>query len=69
MPVGLQLIMMQTQVTRISIQRAVDLVEHSRVSGEPHYIPADSFILYSSFSLLGCCGVCPSINLSIVEAL
>ncbi|WMV13793.1 hypothetical protein MTR67_007178 [Solanum verrucosum] len=29
MPVGLHCFMMQTQVTKISIQRLVDLVEHS----------------------------------------
>ncbi|WMV08710.1 hypothetical protein MTR67_002095 [Solanum verrucosum] len=37
----------KTQVTRISIQYAVDRVEHSRVSGEPPCIPKDSVISLS----------------------
>ncbi|KAG5610016.1 hypothetical protein H5410_021297 [Solanum commersonii] len=41
MLVGLHLIMMQTQVTMISIQHAVDPVEHSKVSGELSCIPED----------------------------
>ncbi|WMV23697.1 hypothetical protein MTR67_017082 [Solanum verrucosum] len=47
MPVGLHLIMMQTQVPRASIRFAVDPVEHFRVSGEPLCISEDSVILFS----------------------
>ncbi|XP_049373445.1 uncharacterized protein LOC125838428 [Solanum verrucosum] len=36
---------MQTQVPRVSIQYAVDPVEHSRVSGEPLCVPEDSIML------------------------
>ncbi|KAH0776452.1 hypothetical protein KY290_007863 [Solanum tuberosum] len=46
-PVGLHLVMIQTQVPRISIHHAVDPAEHSRVSGEPPCLPEDSVILCS----------------------
>ncbi|WMV51049.1 hypothetical protein MTR67_044434 [Solanum verrucosum] len=46
MPVGLHLIMMQTQVPRIIIQHAVDPIDHSIVSGEPPCIPEDSVISF-----------------------
>ncbi|KAG5610017.1 hypothetical protein H5410_021298 [Solanum commersonii] len=68
MPVELHLIMMQTQVTRISIQHAVHPVEHSKVIGEPPCIPEDSVIPFRSFALLGCCGVCLNIHFNIIEA-
>uniref|UniRef100_M1BR32 Late blight resistance protein n=1 Tax=Solanum tuberosum TaxID=4113 RepID=M1BR32_SOLTU len=59
---------MQTHVPRISILYAVDLAEHSRVSGEPPCFPEDSDILFLLVVLLGCCGVCPNIHLSMLEA-
>uniref|UniRef100_M1DXJ4 Late blight resistance protein n=1 Tax=Solanum tuberosum TaxID=4113 RepID=M1DXJ4_SOLTU len=44
-PVGLHLITMQIQVTRISIQRFIDPVEHSESCGEPPCFPEDPFFI------------------------
>ncbi|KAH0777695.1 hypothetical protein KY290_009106 [Solanum tuberosum] len=63
MPVGLHLMMMQTQVPRISILHAVDPAEHSRVSGEPPCFRRTQLFRSFSFVMLGCCGVCPNIHL------
>ncbi|WMV40254.1 hypothetical protein MTR67_033639 [Solanum verrucosum] len=52
MPVGLHLVMMQTQVPRISIQYAVDPAEHTRVSVEPPCIPEDSIIYVLKFCFI-----------------
>ena len=60
--------MMQTQVLRISIQHAVDPVEHSRVSVSLIVSGGLRYVVLLSFVLLGCCGVCPNIHLSILEA-
>uniref|UniRef100_M1DFE4 Retrotransposon gag protein n=1 Tax=Solanum tuberosum TaxID=4113 RepID=M1DFE4_SOLTU len=57
-----------TQVPWIIFQHTVDPPEHSRVSGEPPCFPEDSVIPFSSFALLVCCGVCPYIHLSVIEA-
>ena len=46
MPLGLHRIMMQTQVTRIRFQHAVDPVEHSKVNDEPHRIPEDCLTFF-----------------------
>uniref|UniRef100_A0A0V0I5S4 Putative ovule protein n=1 Tax=Solanum chacoense TaxID=4108 RepID=A0A0V0I5S4_SOLCH len=56
MPVGLHRLMMQTQVTRISIQRLVDPVEHSE--SVVSLLTFRRTLLFAfSISLLGCCGV------------
>ena len=59
MPVDLHRIMMQTQVTRISIRRTIDPMRNSELIGEPYFIPEDIFIfIYAlSIQLLGWLGV------------
>ncbi|WMV24386.1 hypothetical protein MTR67_017771 [Solanum verrucosum] len=42
----------RTEVPRISIQRAVDPVDHSRVNGEPPSIPEDSIIYVLQFCFI-----------------
>ncbi|WMV57462.1 hypothetical protein MTR67_050847 [Solanum verrucosum] len=68
MPVGLHLIMMQTQVPRISILHVIDPAEHSRVSGEPPCFRRTRLICVLKFCFIRMCEVCPNIHLSILEA-